>query len=30
MILLGNGREIARVSGAMPAAQIAQWARAYV
>jgi thioredoxin 2 len=30
MILLGSGKEIARVSGAMPAAQIAQWARAYV
>jgi thioredoxin 2 len=27
MILLGNGKEIARVSGAMPAAQIGQWAR---
>jgi thioredoxin 2 len=30
MILLGNGKAIARVSGAMPAAQIVQWARSHV
>jgi len=30
MILLGSGKEIARISGAMPAAQIVQWARSHV
>jgi thioredoxin 2 len=30
MILFRAGREIARTSGAMPAAQIAQWARSQV
>ena len=30
MILFSSGREIARTSGAMPAAQIAQWARSHV
>ena len=30
MILFRSGKEIARTSGAMPAAQIAQWARSHV
>ncbi|GAB4511468.1 thioredoxin TrxC [Tistrella mobilis] len=30
MILFSSGKEIARTSGAMPAAQIAQWARLHV
>ena len=30
MILFSSGKEIARTSGAMPAAQIAQWARSHV
>lgn len=30
MILFRSGKEIARTSAAMPAAQIAQWARSHV
>ncbi|MCQ0970128.1 thioredoxin family protein [Paracoccus sp. TK19116] len=30
MILFSSGKEIARTSGAMPTAQIAQWARSHV
>ena len=30
MILFRSGKEIARTSGAMPATQIAQWARSHV
>ena len=30
MILFRGGKEIARTSGVMPAAQIAQWARSHV